>query len=372
MSTFVYLDNAASTPMTTKVKEVLLQHIEESYGNPSSMHAAGRKARIAVESARKTIANCLNCSIGEIFFTSCGTESNNTVIKRSIQDLGIERIITSPIEHPCIVETVKSTDIPGEFVNVDSDGRADLIHLATLLQDGKKTLVTLMHANNEVGSINDIEKIGLLCEEYGAYFHSDTVQTVGYYPIDLQKLKVHFISGSAHKFHGPKGIGFLYINSDVQIKPMIYGGYQERNMRAGTENTPYIQAMATALEESYENLDRTSQYISDLRAYAVAQIQEHCPEFGILNPDGQDTHYKILNVALPLNERSSLALMNMDIAGICVSAGSACSSGAEKGSHVFDHLFPDQDLKLIRLSFSQFNTKEEIDLAVRAFKHINQ
>jgi cysteine desulfurase len=373
MSKTVYLDNAATTPLTPGVKKVLFETADQIYGNPSSMHSEGRKARIAVEDARKRIAGHFNCSIGEIFFTSGGTESNNTVLFRSPVDLGIERIITSPVEHPCVLETVKHlTNVEVAMVRTDEAGRCDLGHLEELLKAGPKTLVSLMYINNEIGSINPIAQIGQLCKDHNALFHSDTVQAVGYYPLDLAALDVQFISGSAHKFHGPKGIGFLYISNDVRLQPLLWGGSQERNMRSGTENVPYIQAMAQAMDEAYADLESRKKHIQALRAYAVDSIQDQCPEVRILNADGHLSHYKILNIALPLNERSSLALMNMDIAGVCVSAGSACSSGAEKGSHVFDHLFPGQDLKLIRMSFSHLNTMEEIDRAVSALRTITK
>lgn len=373
MSKTVYLDNAATTPLTPGVKKVLFETADQIYGNPSSMHSEGRKARIAVEDARKRIAAHFNCSIGEIFFTSGGTESNNTVLFRSPVDLGIERIITSPVEHPCVLETVKHlTNVEVAMVRTDEAGRCDLDHLKALLQSGPKTLVSLMYINNEIGSINPIAEIGQLCKDHYALFHSDTVQAVGYYPLDLAELDVQFISGSAHKFHGPKGIGFLYISNDVRLQPLLWGGSQERNMRSGTENVPYIQAMAQAMDEAYADLESRKKHIQALRAYAVDSIQDQCPEVRILNADGHLSHYKILNIALPLNERSSLALMNMDIAGVCVSAGSACSSGAEKGSHVFDYLFPGQDLKLIRMSFSHLNTMEEVDRAVSALRTITK
>lgn len=369
----VYLDNAASTRMTPKVLEILTEHLKDNFGNPSSMHAAGRKARIAIEEARRIMSQSLNCSLGEIFFTSGGTEANNTILERSVTDLGVQRIITSKVEHPCVLEKLHSispSTLQLEYVQIDDEGRANLEDLERLLQEGPKTLVSLMHANNEIGSLNDIAQIAILCKNHDALFHSDTTQTVGYYAIDLQEIHVDFISGSAHKFHGPKGIGFMFIRDDHQIKPLLYGGHQERNMRAGTENTPYIKAMAVALEECLSGLDEMESYIAGLRAYAVEEIKKHCPNIEVLNGDGKDSHYKILNIALPLTERSSLALMNLDIAGICVSAGSACSSGAEKGSHVFDELFPGKDLKLIRLSFSKFNSREDIDQAVSALKKI--
>lgn len=373
MRPVVYLDNAATTPMTERVKKVLFHHVEHTFGNPSSMHVHGREARIAIEDARKRIAQHFQCSIGEIFFTSGGTESNNTILQGCVHDLNVRTIITSRLEHPCVLEKIHDfgPDVKVEYVNFDPQGRAELEHLEALLKENKNSLVSLMHANNEMGSLNDLQAIGILCRKYGALFHSDTVQTAGYYRLNVNDLNIDFLSGSAHKFHGPKGVGFMFIRSDHTIQPLLFGGHQERNMRSGTENTPYIQAMAEALDEAYENLEEGRNHISNLRAYTVAQLQKECPEIQIMNPEGVQSHYKILNIALPLTERSSLALMNMDIGGICVSAGSACSSGAEKGSHVFDALFPGQDLKLIRLSFSKFNTKEDIDRAVKALKSIS-
>lgn len=328
---------------------------------------------MAIEMARKTVAQCLNASIGEIFFTSGGTESNNMAIKCAVRDLGVRRIITSPTEHHCVLHTVehlKETDkITVEYLRITPGGTPDLDHLEELLaQGGEKTLVTLMHANNEIGALLDLDRASAICQAHGALLHSDTVQTVGHFRLDVQKTKVDFISGAAHKFHGPKGVGFIYINGGNQIKPFIDGGGQERNMRAGTENLSGIIGLAKALEEAYKHLDEWREQIESTRNYLVKRLQETFDDVKFNTDLGSPNLYTVLNVSFPNTPKSELLLFSLDMAGVSASGGSACSSGAEKGSHVLQAIGHDPNRKGVRFSFSHYNTKEEIDFVVEKLK----
>ena len=382
----VYFDNAATTPIALEVVETMTQAMTTLYGNPSSIHADGRMVRTAIEDARKTIANHLHASIGEIFFTSGGTEANNMILKNAVRDLGITRIIASRIEHHCVLHTLESLEkhqnIQVSFVNIDKNGRIDLDNLTALLkknnQDEKilrggndKTLVSLMHANNEVGTLIDLEKVSQICTEYDALFHSDTVQTMGYYPIDVSKIKIHFLTGAGHKFHGPKGTGFLYMNSDTTLKPFIDGGSQERNMRGGTENVYGIIGMAKALEMAYQNLEDRKSKIISIHNYLKNSLLENFEDIQFISlPISEGGHYKVLNVSFPSSMKSELLLFNLDISGISASGGSACSSGAEGGSHVLDALDIDPTRKCIRFSFSHYNTVEEVDYVIEKLKRM--
>ncbi len=368
----VYFDNAATTPIDPVVIEVMHAAMRNHFGNPSSIHAEGRAARAAVEDARKRVANVLNASIGEIFFTSGGTESTNMALKNAVRDLGVKRIITSPIEHHCVLHSVdrleKEGGVEPVFVHLDEKGRIDYDHLAELLSgEHPLTLVSLMHANNEIGSMLDLDRVSELCQEHGALFHSDTVQTMGYYPIDLSKTKINFITGSAHKFHGPKGVGFLYVNSDNIIHPYIDGGAQERNMRGGTENVYGILGMAKALELSYENLAEWRAHITDLRQYLKEQLLHSFPDLKFYG-DPENGHYKLLNVGFPPSPKTEMILLNLDIAGVSVSGGSACSSGADAGSHVVEALGGEPGWKAVRFSLSHFNTRAEVDYVVERLR----
>lgn len=370
----VYFDNAATTPLSEEVINAMLPHMREHFGNPSSIHAEGRKSRAAIEQARKTVANYIGASIGEIFFTSGGTESNNMALKCAVRDLGVQRIITSSIEHHCVLHTVetleKNYQVTIEHVNVDGQGHVDYEHLEKLLQSSdKKTLVSLMHANNEIGTLLDLERVSLLCQQYGALFHSDTVQTIGHVPIDVSKLKINFLSGAAHKFHGPKGIGFIYINGDNIVKPFIDGGAQERNMRGGTENVYGIIGLAKALELACENMDSYSQHIKGLRQYMKEQLENTFDNIEF-NGDLENSLYTVLSVSFPPSSKGDLLLLNLDIAGVSASGGSACSSGADAGSHVVAALRRDPERKTIRFSFSHSNTKEEVDYVIGKLKSI--
>lgn len=365
----IYFDNAATTALDPKVLEVMLPYLQNHFGNPSSIYSFGRETRLAIENARKSVAKILNAHPAEIFFTSGGTESSNTAITASVRDLGCKHIITSPIEHHATLHTVEYLDNRDEasvsYVTVLPDGHIDLEHLHELLaQSTEKTLVTLMHANNEIGNMTDIHAVGELCKKYSAIFHSDTVQTVGHFPFDLRNTPVHFISGSAHKFHGPKGAGLLYINENVHIKPYIHGGGQERNMRAGTENVYGIAGFAKALEMATAKFDEESAYIKSIKYYLMDQLVKNIKGVSFNGDAKGKSNYTVLNVSFPKSEKSEMLLMNLDMAGICASGGSACTSGAQQGSHVIRAFNNNPNQIPVRFSFSKYNTKEEVDVLV--------
>ncbi len=371
----IYLDNAATTPLYPEVVDRMAEVLHTHFGNPSSIHHLGREARTIIEESRKTVANYLQASLGEIFFTSGGTEASNTALKCSVRDLGVKRIITSHIEHHCvshsIASLIASANIQVEYVNLEPAGRPDLGHLRTLLQDSSQTtLVSLMHANNEIGTMIDLSRTGELCREYGAYFHSDTVQTFGHFPLDLSTIEIDFVTGAAHKFHGPKGVGVLYINGDIAIKPMMDGGGQERNMRAGTENISGIAGLATALQVSIDRMDENHLYVKQLRDRLRTDLEENFDGLQIHgDPDGEALN-TVLNVGFPPSAYSDLLLLNLDIEGICASGGSACSSGAAVGSHVIAHLYPEFKGSAIRFSFSEMNTSAEVGYLVEKLQNI--
>jgi cysteine desulfurase len=364
----VYLDNAATTAIDPRVLEAMMPYFTDHFGNPSSIHSFGRKTRQAIEKSRKSIAEVLGASTAEVFFTSCGTESNNMVIKQSVYDLGVTRIISSPIEHHCVLHSVAAMRREGihiDMVRVNEYGEPDYDHLTELLSSNPaKTLVTIMHANNELGTIADIHRIGALCAAHGAYFHTDTVQTVGYYPIQPQEIKAHFISGSGHKIYGPKGAGFVYISSDAMLTPFIDGGSQERKMRAGTENIYGIVGLAKALELSLARMTEVQHYIIGLKTHMIARLSTELPDVAFNSYIDERCHYKILSVSLPSNSKTDLLIFNLDIAGIAASGGSACASGSEVGSHVLAGIGAASDRRSVRFSFSHTNTIAEIDLAV--------
>ena len=361
----IFMDNSATTPLDPRVLETMTAVMAETFGNPSSIHAEGRTARAAIERARKAVADSLNCSIGEIFFTSGGTEANNMALKNSVRDLGVTRIISSPLEHHCVLHSLDAIKASGratvEMVRIDEKGHVDLEDLRRLLADSaEKTLVSLMHANNEIGNLLPLAEVSALCREHGAYFHCDTVQTIGYYDIDLEATPVSFLSGSAHKFYGPKGIGFIYVNNDNIIGPYLDGGAQERNMRGGTENIYGIVGLARALELAGEARQERREYIEGIKSYFREQLTKHFPE-ATINGDTERAHYKVLSVSFPASPKGDLLLMNLDMAGVAASGGSACSSGIDVGSHVVGHLYPDSPRHTIRFSFSHHNTREEVD-----------
>lgn len=366
----VYLDNAATTAIDPEVFEAMKPFLTEYYGNPSSIHSHGRKVRSAIEYARKQIASQFNVSTGEIVFTSGGTEADNTALRCAVDTYNLKNAITTPIEHHAVLHTLENLEKTGRIklnmAQLDNRGHIDMDHLNQLLKDNPKSLVSVMHANNEVGNINDIEKIGEMCEEYKAFFHSDTVQTVGHYSHDLSKIKVHAIAAAAHKFHGPKGAGFMFVRKTSKINPFIYGGGQERNMRGGTENVYGIIGLAKALEIAYDKMDEHRLYIQGLKDRMIAKLKENIPTVAFnadsANPDR--SLYTVLNVCLPASDNNDMVLFNLDLKGISASGGSACSSGASKGSHVLTALKTDPARGAIRFSFSKFNTPEEIDYTV--------
>jgi len=371
----IYLDNAATTAVDEDVLKAMLPYFTEKFGNASSIYSYGRETKMAIEKARKSVAKILNTSPGEIFFTSCGTESSNTAIHGAVRDLGCKHIITSPIEHHATLHTVEYLKSTGackvSYVKLTDNGHVNLHDLESLLSESSdSTLVTLMHANNEIGNLLDIEKVAFLCKKYQAIFHTDTVQTIGHFHFDLQKFPIHFLSASAHKFHGPKGSGMLYINKEVAIKPFINGGAQERMMRAGTENVPNIVGFATALENATANYEKDSQYILSLKKYLKTALLSSINGLEINGDDGEQSLYTVLNVSFPKNEKTEVLSMNLDIANICVSGGSACSSGAEGGSHVIKAIYPNKNIVPIRFSFSKYNTKDEVDMVVEKIKNL--
>lgn len=365
----IYFDNAATTPVDPEVIKVMHDALQNSWGNPSAIYSEGRNSRAAIERARKAVATAIGASIGEVFFTSGGTESNNMALKCAVRDLGVERIISSPLEHHCILHSLdflkKHEQVEVEMVPLTQNGRVDQQALADLIKaSDKKTLVSLMHSNNEMGNMIDLSAISALCEEHGALFHSDTVQTVGYFPLDVSKTKMAFISGSAHKFYGPKGVGFVYINGDNMIKPFIDGGAQERNMRGGTENIYGILGMAHALEMAVKEMDERRAQIEKVRAHLIDRLKEAFTDLHFNTDLDGPNHYKVLNVTFPESDKSEMLLFNLDISGISVSGGSACSSGADQGSHVINALPNTVEGKAVRFSFSHHNTLEEVDVVV--------
>src|SRR5688572_25428400 len=372
----IYFDNAATTALDKDVLDAMLPYMTTQFGNPSSIYSYGRESRLAIESARKTVAKLLNAHPGEIFFTSGGTESNNTAILSAIRDLGCKHIISSPIEHHAVLHTVEHygcrDDVSYSYVKLLANGHVDLEDLEEQLasQKEQRCLVSLMHANNEIGNILDIDAVGNLCKKYNAIFHSDCVQTVGHYHLDLRKTPVHFISGAGHKFHGPKGVGILYINDNVKVKPFIYGGGQERNMRAGTENLYGIVGFAKALELAMKNYETDSAQIQSLKTYMMARLRENIKGVQFNGDQEGKCLYTVLSASFPKTEKSEMILYNLDINNICVSGGSACSSGADVGSHVIRAINNNPNIVTVRFSFSKYNTRDEVDAVVKKIKEL--
>lgn len=371
----IYFDNAATTALDPEVLEAMLPYMTDKFGNPSSIYSYGRESRLAIENARKSVAKILNAHPAEIFFTSGGTESSNAAITASVRDLGCKRIISSAIEHHAVLHTVEYLRSRGEaqlfFVKLLPNGHIDLDHLEQFLAGSEeKTLVTLMHANNEIGNLLDLQAVGGMCKLYGAVFHSDTVQTVGHYPFDLRQTPVHFITASAHKFHGPKGSGLLYINENVSIQPYIHGGSQERNMRAGTENLYGIVGFAKALELASAGYETHSTHIRSIKLYMAEQLKKHIKGVGFNGDYAGRSLYTVLNVSIPKTEKSEMLLFNLDIHNICASGGSACTSGADQGSHVIRAINNNPNKVAVRFSFCRHNTKEEVDIVVEKLKEL--
>lgn len=372
----VYLDNAATTPIDPEVVQAMIPVLESNYGNPSSVHSLGRESRVIIEQSRRKVASFINAAPAEIFFTAGGTEADNMVLRSAVQDLGVNHMITSPIEHHAVIDTAevveKNNGVKLSLVKHDDKGYVDLVYLEQLLADNKDktTLVSLMHANNEIGNKIPLKKVADLCKSYGAYFHSDTVQTMCHYAFDVRELGLDFLTCSAHKFHGPKGVGFLFVNQDIQIKPIITGGAQERNMRAGTENIYGIVGLTKAMEIAYRDLEVHQNHVQGLKTYMIEQLKQHVP--GIIfngDPEG-DSLYTVLNTTFPNSEMDEMLLYNFDIEGICVSGGSACSSGSNVGSHVLRGIGADMTKPAIRFSFSKYNTTEEIDYTIKVIKDL--
>lgn len=372
----VYLDNASTTQIRTEVVAEMVKVLAEDFGNPSSTHSFGRNSKNLIELSRKSIAKNLNCSAQEIIFTSCATEANNFIIRSCIKDLNVTRIITSKIEHHAVLHTVQilqsQNTIAVDYVNILPSGEIDVVHLTDLLSQGEKTLVSLMHVNNEIGTVLNLERIAKICKQYQAYFHTDTVQSIGKTLFNLQETPVDFLVASAHKFHGPKGAGFAFIRKGIVLQPLLLGGDQEKGLRAGTESVHNIVGMSKALELSYVNLTEEEKYISELKNYTVSQLQLHFPEVKF-NGKPTETFYNILNVLLPFTEdKTSMILFHLDMKGIAVSRGSACQSGSVKPSHVLAEILDTEDIKKpgLRISFSHYNTKEDIDYLIENLKLI--
>jgi len=371
----IYFDNAATTSLDPQVLEAMMPYLTEKFGNPSSIYSYGRECRMAIESARKSVARVLNAHPAEIFFTSGGTESSNTAITSSVRDLGCKHIITSPIEHHATLHTVEHLHKKGEasvsYVKLLPDGHIDIEDLRQLLSaSSEKCLVTLMHANNEIGNMLDIHAVGEMCKLNGAIFHSDTVQTIGHFPFDFRNTPVHFATAASHKFHGPKGVGLLYINENIKINPYMHGGSQERNMRAGTENLYGIVGFAKALELATTNYEKDSAYIKEIKTYMMQQLEKHVKDVEFNGDVHGKSLYTVLNAALPKTEKSEMILFNLDINNICASGGSACTSGADQGSHVIRAINNNPNQIAIRFSFSKHNTKEEVDAVVEKLKEL--
>ena len=365
----VYLDNAATTELDSEVLEVMVQSMKDDYGNPSSSHSFGRKSRSVIETSRRNIATFLNAHSSEIFFTSGGTEADNMAIRGAVRDAGVTHIITSKIEHPAVINTVahlaRKNKISVDYVNIDKSGVIDFFHLEELLSNNNNVLVSLMHGNNEIGNLLDLQKVSILCKKHNALFHSDTVQTVGHYNFDLEQLKIDFLTCSAHKFHGPKGVGFLYINKDINITPLIHGGSQERDMRAGTECVYGILGLAKAMEVSYRDLQGHRHHIEKLKRYMIEEITKKLPmiSFNGTCIDFNHSLYTVLSLSFPKDDYGNLLLFNLDLLGISCSGGSACSSGNTSQSHVISAI-ETQNGPIVRFSFSRFNTLDDIDAAI--------
>lgn len=374
----VYLDNAATTQMRKAVIAKMTETMETVYGNPSSTHSFGRSAKSIIEQARKTVAGFLNVSPSEIIFTSGGTEADNLVLNSAVRDLEVKRIITSKIEHHAVLYTVDQLktcyDIRVDYVDLNECGEVDLKHLESLLKASEeKTLVSLMHINNEVGNMLDIKKTGGICKRHNALFHCDTVQSVGHFELDLQEIPVDFIAAGAHKFHGPKGAGFAFVRKNSGLKPLIFGGEQERGHRAGTESVHNIAGMEAALKLAYENLEQEKAHVKGLKEYFIARLEKEIPGAKL---NGNCSHlenstHTLINVCLPLKpEKAPLLLFQLDLNGIACSKGSACQSGSDEGSHVLNQILSEEDQKKpsIRFSFSHFNTQEDIDRVIEVLK----
>ena len=369
----VYLDNASTTAIRTEVIHEMTQIMTQDYGNPSSTHSFGRNAKSILELSRKSIAKHFNATAQEIIFTSCGTEANNWILRSAVKDLKVQRIITSKIEHHAVLDTVLALQqefgIQVDFVAIKLSGAIDLTDLTDLLSQDVKTLVSLMHVNNETGTVLDLKRVSVICKEHNVLFHSDTVQSIGKTEIDLQELSIDFLVASAHKFHGPKGVGFAFVRKNSGLHPIFYGGEQEKGLRPGTEAVHQIAGMAKALELSYFNLEENSKHILSLKIYLIQQLEKEFTGFKINGT--ANAFYTILNVLLPLTaDKTAMILFHLDMRGIAVSRGSACQSGSIRPSHVLAEILSPEELKKpsLRISFSHFNTLDDIDLLIDGMK----
>ena len=372
----VYFDNAATTPISAEVIDLMTEIMKSDYANPSSVHHGGRKSKIIIENARKTVATFLNTSPGNIFFTSGGTEADNMAISCGILDNKITHAVTSAISHHAVLYPLEKLKNEGiidlSYIKIDSNGVIDLVDLEEILKIRPRTFVSIMHANNEIGTMQPIKEIGDLCKKYNAIFHSDTVQTIAHYPFDLQNLNIDFITASAHKFHGPKGVGFIYINENIKIKPLLLGGSQERNMRAGTENIYAIAGLEKAMQLSYFSMQKDMIYVKGLKQYMISQLTKHIDgiSFNANSDDLDNSLFKVLSVAFPATPNSEMLLFNLDIMGVSCSGGSACSSGSVGGSHVLNAISGDTKKPSVRFSFSKYNTIQEIDYTIGKLNEI--
>jgi cysteine desulfurase len=373
----VYFDNAATTPMRDEVTEAITEVLKNNFGNPSSSHSFGRASKVLIENSRKVIAGYFNVTAGEIIFTSGGTEADNLVLNSAVKDLGVTHIITTKIEHHAVLHTLeklyKDYKIEVSYLDLDEKGRIDFNQLEHLLYSETKTLVSLMHVNNEIGNILDIKRVADLCKENHALFHTDAVQSVGHYKLDLQGIAVDFLAASAHKFHGPKGVGFAFIRKNSGLKPLIVGGEQERGLRAGTESIHNIVGMEVALKEAYNNLKEEASFIKNLKSYFIDEIKKEIPnvKFNGCSEHLEKSTYTLVNISLPISaKKRDLLLFQLDLKGIACSKGSACQSGSAQLSHVLAELLKGEDLQKpsIRFSFSRYNTKDEVDYVISTLK----
>ena len=365
----VYLDNAATTLVAPEVIEAMIPVLQNDFGNPSSSHSFGRQAKGVIETARRTISKLLNCQSSEIIFTSGGTEADNMALYSAVNLMGVKHIVTSEIEHHAVGHTVdaliKSNGIRVSFVKLDEKGNVDLKELENILITEDKTLVSLMHANNEIGTLLPIKRVSEICRKYNALFHSDTVQTMGHYSFNLQELDIDFLTCAAHKFHGPKGIGFLYVNKKAKVESLIHGGSQERGLRGGTENVHGIVGLAKAMELAYTGLEEHQLHVQSIKTYMIESIKTALPTVdfhGEIEPS--KSLYTVLNVSFPASERGGMLLFTLDLKGVACSGGSACTSGAAKGSHVLEGINANTSRPNVRFSFSRYTTKNEIDFAI--------
>ncbi|NNK39223.1 MAG: cysteine desulfurase [Winogradskyella sp.] len=369
----VYLDNAATTAIRPEVIDRMADVMRNQFGNASSTHSFGRSAKALLEQCRKNIAAHLNAEASEIVFTSGGTEADNFALRSAVRDLGVTKIITSRIEHHAVLHTAeqlqKEYNIDVEYVKLDAHGGVVLESLEDLLKEEGKKLVSLMHINNEVGNMLNLEQVSNLCKTYDALMHSDTVQSIGHYKLDLKKLKVDYLAASAHKFHGPKGVGFCFVRNGSGLKPLIYGGEQERGYRAGTESIHNIVGMSEALDLSYKNIETEKQHIINLKQYFITTLNQKLNGIAYNGAcsDLDKSTYTLVNLRLPISaEKAAMLQFQLDLKGIACSKGSACQSGSTQQSHVLTQLLSDEELKKpsIRFSFSKYNSKEELDYVI--------